>query len=110
LANCQIKSAEKFKAVCAAIDLLEKETFIRSGQIQFTDCFICPDIDLLPFYNSADPTQRLVAKICISLHVQKWGEYARQDYKDIVKREGEMLATTRNVERAVNTNGARKRR
>lgn len=99
LANCQIKSAEKFKAVCAAIDVLEKEAFIRSGQIELVDCFICCDIDLTVFYNSEDPTERLLAKICIFLHVKQWGEDARQSYKDIVKQENEMLAKVREIHR-----------
>jgi hypothetical protein len=97
LANCQIKSAEKFKAVCAAIDVLEKETFIRSGEIEISNCFICPDIDLLQFYNSDDPTEQLMAKICISIHVNQWGEDARQSYKDIVKKENEMLGRVREI-------------
>jgi len=74
LENCQIKSAEKFKAVCAAIDILEKETFIRSGQYAFTNVFVCPDIDLIPFYESSDPTERLIAGLCIHLHVKRYGE------------------------------------
>lgn len=72
LENCQIKSAEKLKAVCAAFDVLEKETFIKSGRFSFTNVFVCPDIDLIPFYESNDPTERLIASICIGLHVKRY--------------------------------------
>jgi hypothetical protein len=86
LENCQIKSAEKLKAVCAAFDILEKETFIKSGQFRFTNMFICPDIDLLPFYESLDPTERLIAGLCIRLHVKRYGKNSDPRYKAIVKR------------------------
>lgn len=75
LYNAQIKSAEKLKALCQAFDILEKETFIRSGRYAFTDVFICPDIDLLPFYNSDDPTERLIGGLCIELHVKRYGKH-----------------------------------
>lgn len=85
LANCQIKSPEIFKEVCKAIDTLEKLTFIRSGLIEFTDNFICPDIDLIPFYNSEDATEKLVAEICIHLHVKKYGKRSRKAYIQVVE-------------------------
>lgn len=85
LANCQVKSAEKLRAVCRAIDVLEKETFIRSGQIELDNCFICPDIDLLEFYNSKDPTEHLVGKIAILIHVERWGDDARKEYKAVAE-------------------------
>jgi hypothetical protein len=84
LANCQIKSPEIFKEVCKAIDILEKLTFIKSGLIEFKDNFICCDIDLMPFYTSNDATERLVAEICISLHVKKYGKRSRKEYREVV--------------------------
>lgn len=83
LENCQIKSAEKFKAVAAALDILEKETFIKSGLICFSGMFICPDIDLVQFYKSGDPTERLLATICIALHVKQYGKRSRKEYLEI---------------------------
>jgi hypothetical protein len=81
LKNCQIKSAEKFKSVCQALDTLEKETMIQSGRIKFTNVFVCPDIDLIPFYNSPDPMERLIAGLCITLHVKRYGKHADRRYK-----------------------------
>lgn len=104
LENIQIKSAEKFKTVCQAIDVLEKETFIRSGEIKFEDVFVCPDFDLVPFYQSYDPTERLIAKLCISLHVQKWGDDAKEDYKKIVEHEHKIMESARKIHRR---NGAK---
>jgi hypothetical protein len=80
LENCQIKSAEKFKSVAQAIDLIEKETFVGSGLISFSGMFICPDIDLVQFYKSGDPTERLLAVICIGLHVKRYGKNSRAEY------------------------------
>jgi hypothetical protein len=85
LNNCQIKSADKLKEVCGAIDVLEKETFIGSGMIMFNNVFICPDIDLIPFYESADPTERLISGICIQLHVKRYGKHSDRRYLKIVK-------------------------
>lgn len=85
LENCQIKSAEKLKAVCAALDVLEIETFIGSGQFVFRNNFICPDIDLIPFYESEKPTERLIAGICIRLHVKRYGKHSDPRYLSIVK-------------------------
>lgn len=95
LANAQIKSAEIFVEVCKAIDTLEKLTFIRSGEIAFTDNFICPDFDLLPFYNSADPTQRLIARLCIHLHYQKHGENIPASYLEVIKSEQKRRSNAR---------------
>lgn len=95
LANCQIKSDEKFKAVAQAIDVLEKETFIRSGLIEFSGMFICPDIDLVKFYKSADATERLLANICISLHVKQYGKNSRQDYLTIDHNQRQLLKRTK---------------
>ena len=80
LKNCQIKSAEKLRQVCKVIDLLEKETFMASGCIRFVNVFVCPDIDLLEFANSADPTERLIGGICIRLHNKKYGRASRYSY------------------------------
>lgn len=85
LEHCQIKSAEKFKAVAQAIDTLEKETFIKSGWISLVNCFVCPDIDLIAFYKSGDPTERLLAIICISLHCKQYGKNSRKAYLEIQK-------------------------
>lgn|GEM_PF-1318227 len=87
LANAQIKSAELFREVCRAIDTIEKLTFIRSGEIEFRDNFICPDIDLLPFYHSDDPTERMVARICIALHVKRYGQHSSPGYREIMEKE-----------------------
>jgi hypothetical protein len=86
LKNCQIKSAEKLKAVCAAIDTLEKETMIGSGRIKFTNVFICPDIDLLYFYHSSDPIERLIGGLCIRLHVKRYGKFSNKGYIKAIKK------------------------
>lgn len=83
LKNCQIKSAEKLKSVCQALDVLEKETFVGSGRIRFSNVFICPDIDLLPFYNSDDPTEKLIGRLCVQLHLKRYGKYADKKYKKL---------------------------
>lgn len=86
LANCQIKSAEKFRAVCQAVDTLEKEMFIRSGQIKFKNVFICPDIDLIPFADSTDPTEALMGRLAIGLHLKRYGKRADTRYVEWAKR------------------------
>lgn len=86
LENCQIKSAEKFREICKAIDIIEKETFIKSGQFQFKNVWVCPDIDLMVFYNSADPTENVVARICIHLHVKLYGKTSDAQYLEVVKK------------------------
>jgi hypothetical protein len=83
LENCQIKSADKFRAVCQALDTIEIETFIGSGRFALTNVFICPDIDLLPFYHSDKPTEALIARIAIILHVQKYGKKSTPEYLEI---------------------------
>lgn len=85
LQNCQIKSAEKFRKVCEAIDTLEVETFIGSGRLAFTNVFICPDIDLVPFWESDKPTERLVARVAICLHCKKYGKRSSPRYLAIFK-------------------------
>lgn len=87
LANCQIKSPEIFREVCKAIDTLEKLTFIRSGEVAFVDNFICCDIDLVPFYESPDATERMIARMCIALDVKRWGKRSRPEYIKIVEKE-----------------------
>lgn len=87
LANCQIKSAEKFRVVAQALDLLEKETFIQSGLICFSGMFICPDIDLMKFFHSQEPTERLLAIMCIELHVKRYGKSSRKEYLTTVLNE-----------------------
>jgi hypothetical protein len=83
LKNCQIKSAEKLRAVCQALDVLEKETMISSGRIRFTNVFICPDIDLLPFYHSEDPMERIIGRLCVHLHLKKYGKHSDTRYKNL---------------------------
>lgn len=93
LENCQIKSLSKLYAVCAAIDTLEAETFIRSGEIKFDNVFVCPDIDLSAlYYATKNPTEKLVTGLCMALHVAKWGENSNPKYKKIVA-ERENLVT-----------------
>lgn len=105
LDNCQIKSAEKFKAVAQAIDLIEKETFIGSGLISFSGMFICPDIDLVQFYKSGDPTERLLAVICIGLHVKRYGKNSRQDYLAIDRNQRGLDRKAFNRRKGVKTEG-----
>lgn len=83
--NCQIKSADKFKAVAQAIDTIEIETFVGSGLISFVGMFICPDIDLLQFLKSPNATERLLAEICIQLHVKQYGKNSRPVYLEASK-------------------------
>lgn len=80
IANCQIKSVEKLEAVCQALDILEKEAFIGSGTIRFKNVFVCPDIDLIPFIRSSDPMQRLVGRLCIGLHLKRYGRHSDRRY------------------------------
>lgn len=87
LKNCQIKSAEQFRAVCAALDVLEIQTFVGSGRIRFTNVFICPDIDLMPFYESDKPMERLIGGLAIQLHVSRHGKYAKKKYRKILKKQ-----------------------
>jgi hypothetical protein len=84
LKNCQIKSREAFRSTCAAIDELEKVTFIRSGSIKFANVFVCPDIDLIEFYESSDPTERLIAGLAIQIHCKRYGRFADKRYKKII--------------------------
>ena len=86
LADCQIKGPDQFRSVCQAIDTLEINTFIRSGRIRFRNVFICPDIDLLVFYKSKNPTERLIAGLAIQLHVQKYRKHSRKAYRKIVNK------------------------
>lgn len=86
LKNCQIKSAKKLRAVCRALDTLEKEMMIGSGRIRFKNVFVCPDIDLIEFYNSDDPMEKLIGGLCIDLHVKRYGKYADKKYIKIVKK------------------------
>lgn len=67
------------------MDVLEIETFVRSGQFVFRNVFICPDIDLMPFYESDKPTERLIAGLSMRLHVAKYGKYSDHRYLAIVK-------------------------
>lgn len=46
LKNLQIKSLEKAKRVCYALNILEEETGIREVKITLEKVFVCPWIDL----------------------------------------------------------------
>ena len=66
--GCQIKSKETLRTFCAALDQLEKTIGIKSVRISFEDLFICPDIDLTEYANSADPMEKLVGNLLIKLN------------------------------------------
>jgi hypothetical protein len=66
--NCQIKSIEKAKILCKALDIIEKECGIRSVRISFANNFLCPDIDLSILENSLDPMENLVGKLLIKIY------------------------------------------
>lgn len=44
--NIQVKSLEKAKLLAQLLDTMEKEFGIKVCKISFTNCFICPDIDV----------------------------------------------------------------
>lgn len=75
--GCQVKSSEKMKVLCQALDTLEKEIGIREVEISFKDMFICPDIDLTEFSNSNEPMEKLVGGLCIKLDKMKYGKKSK---------------------------------
>jgi hypothetical protein len=66
--NCQIKSIEKAKLLCCALDIIEKECGIKEVRISFANNFICPDIDLSILENSENPMEKLVGKLLIKIY------------------------------------------
>jgi len=66
--NCQIKSIEKAKLLCQALDTIEKECGIKEVRISFANNFLCPDIDLTILEKSKDPMEKLVGKLLIKIY------------------------------------------
>lgn len=66
--NCQIKSIEKAKLLCQALDTIEKECGIKEVRISFANNFLCPDIDLSILKKSKDPMEKLVGNLLIKIY------------------------------------------
>lgn len=66
--NCQIKSIEKAKLLCQALDIIEKECGIKEVRISFANNFLCPDIDLSILSNSSDPMEKLIGELLIKIY------------------------------------------
>lgn len=72
--NCQIKSIEKARLLCALLDTMEKEFGIKEVMISFKNNFVCPDIDLTQLSNASDPMERLVGSVLIKCDIQVKGK------------------------------------
>lgn len=75
--GCQVKSRQKMKKLCKALDTLEKEIGIKVVEISFKDMFICPDIDLTEFSNSKDPMEKLVGNLFIKFDKMRYGKKSK---------------------------------
>lgn len=70
--HCQVKSAEKLRLMCKALDTLEKELGIHCVEIYVNNLFVCPDIDLWEFKNSSDAMEQLIGKLLIDLDLKQY--------------------------------------
>lgn len=75
--NCQVKSLQKARQLCAAIDTIEKECGIGSVRIRFKNNFICPDIDLHQLTQSTDPMERLIGELLVRIDISRNGKNSK---------------------------------